>query len=352
MTLILGFAPFILFALLSRLSADLALWVAFAAAFVVTIRDFVESPSLRLLDGASLILFGLLALGRGFLAPELSLAAVRTIVDAGPVPGDRLFRLLRRQPFSLQYASRETQGRHWPLPAFLRVNYVISLVWLVAFAAMTLADAAVAFLPAAALCRHRRQRRRAWPSPSPSPCAIPRWRRQRLRALTSAARWQGLGSPLPLKEHRHETGRHRLHRAHRPGQIGARRLQPDPWRGDGRPCRQARHRHAPGSIPAKWKMSIMGCGMPEGATGNNIARESAIWAGCPVTTAGVTINRYCSSGLNAIAMAAQQIMTDGTDIAVGAGVESISLVQMGGINLNHFTEEHLLAGQAGAVDDA
>ena len=86
----------------------------------------------------------------------------------------------------------------------------------------------------------------------------------------------------------------------------------------------------------------MGCGFPEGATGNNIARESALWAGCPVTTSGVTINRYCSSGLNAIAMAAQQIMTDGTDIAVGAGVESISLVQMGGINLKNFTEEHLL----------
>ena len=88
---------------------------------------------------------------------------------------------------------------------------------------------------------------------------------------------------------------------------------------------------------------FMGCGFPEGATGNNIARESAIWAGCPVSTSGVTINRYCSSGLNAIAMAAQQIMTDGTDIVVGAGVESISLVQMGGINLKNFTEEHLLA---------
>ena len=86
----------------------------------------------------------------------------------------------------------------------------------------------------------------------------------------------------------------------------------------------------------------MGCGFPEGATGNNIARESAIWAGCPISTAGVTLNRYCSSGLNAIACAAQQIMTDGIDIAVGAGVESISLVQMGGVNLKHFTEEHLL----------
>jgi acetyl-CoA C-acetyltransferase len=88
---------------------------------------------------------------------------------------------------------------------------------------------------------------------------------------------------------------------------------------------------------------FMGCGMPEGATGNNIARESLIWAGCPVTTAGITVNRYCSSGLNAIAFAAQQIMTEATDVAVGSGVESISLVQMAGINLNHFTEEHLLA---------
>jgi acetyl-CoA C-acetyltransferase len=98
-----------------------------------------------------------------------------------------------------------------------------------------------------------------------------------------------------------------------------------------------------GLDPAEIEDVYIGCGFPEGATGNNIARESAIWAGCPVSTAGVTVNRYCSSGLNAIAMAAQQIMTDGTDIAVGGGVESISLVQMGGINLKHFTEEHLLA---------
>jgi acetyl-CoA C-acetyltransferase len=98
-----------------------------------------------------------------------------------------------------------------------------------------------------------------------------------------------------------------------------------------------------GIDPGEVEDVVMGCGMPEGATGNNIARESLIWAGCPVTTAGATVNRYCSSGLNAIAIAAQQIMTEATDVAIGAGVESISLVQMGGINLNHFTEEHLLS---------
>ncbi|HWC62905.1 MAG TPA: hypothetical protein VG501_04730, partial [Rhizomicrobium sp.] len=67
MNLVLGFGPFIVFALLSRLSPDLALWAAFAAAFVITIRDFAERPSLRLLDSASLALFGGLALWRGFL---------------------------------------------------------------------------------------------------------------------------------------------------------------------------------------------------------------------------------------------------------------------------------------------
>jgi acetyl-CoA C-acetyltransferase len=97
-----------------------------------------------------------------------------------------------------------------------------------------------------------------------------------------------------------------------------------------------------GIDPAEVEDVVMGCGIPEGATGNNIAREALIWAGCPVSTAGMTVNRYCSSGLNAIAIAAQQIMTAGTDIAVGGGLESISLVQMGGMNLSHYTEEHLL----------
>ena len=95
----------------------------------------------------------------------------------------------------------------------------------------------------------------------------------------------------------------------------------------------------------------MGCGMPEGATGNNIARESAIWAGCPVTTAGVTINRYCSlSVLNAIAMPRRkQIMTDGTDIAGGMrGSNPFRWCRWAASISSHFTEEHLMADQARA----
>lgn len=87
---------------------------------------------------------------------------------------------------------------------------------------------------------------------------------------------------------------------------------------------------------------FMGCAQPEGATGMNVARNAAIWAGCPVTTAGTTINRFCSSGLQAIAMAAQQIMTEQTPVAIGSGVELISLVQMGGMNMKNITEEHLM----------
>jgi len=88
---------------------------------------------------------------------------------------------------------------------------------------------------------------------------------------------------------------------------------------------------------------VLGAGQPEGATGHNVARNAAIWAGCPVTTSGTTINRFCSSGLQAIASAAHYIKNEGATVAVGGGVESISLVQMGGkMNLFHFQEEKLM----------
>ena len=72
---------------------------------------------------------------------------------------------------------------------------------------------------------------------------------------------------------------------------------------------------------------LMGCATPEGATGSNIARQIALRAGLPVTVAGVTINRFCSSGLQTIAMAAQRIIAGEGDVFVAGGVESISCVQ-------------------------
>ncbi|MCW0181323.1 acetyl-CoA C-acyltransferase [Zavarzinia sp.] len=85
----------------------------------------------------------------------------------------------------------------------------------------------------------------------------------------------------------------------------------------------------------------MGVGLPEGATGHNVARNAAIRAGLPVSVAGATVNRFCSSGLNAIALAAQQIMAGNADVMVGGGLESISLVQ-NNLNVNYFTEDWLM----------
>ncbi|MDO8372655.1 MAG: acetyl-CoA C-acyltransferase [Pseudomonadota bacterium] len=72
---------------------------------------------------------------------------------------------------------------------------------------------------------------------------------------------------------------------------------------------------------------IMGCANPEGATGANIARQIALRAGCPITVSGMTVNRFCSSGLQTIALAAQRIIAGEADIYVAGGVESISCVQ-------------------------
>jgi acetyl-CoA C-acetyltransferase len=88
---------------------------------------------------------------------------------------------------------------------------------------------------------------------------------------------------------------------------------------------------------------VIGCGYPEGATGHNIARLSAIRAGLPVTTSGQTVNRYCSSGLQSLAIATGYVEREGANVAVAGGVESISLVQMGGhLNTYFYTEEHLM----------
>ena len=72
---------------------------------------------------------------------------------------------------------------------------------------------------------------------------------------------------------------------------------------------------------------IMGCATPEGATGANIARQIAIRAGCPVTTGGMTVNRFCSSGLQTIALAAQRVIAGEGNVYAAGGVESISCVQ-------------------------
>jgi acetyl-CoA C-acetyltransferase len=94
--------------------------------------------------------------------------------------------------------------------------------------------------------------------------------------------------------------------------------------------------------PSEVEDVIMGCANPEGATGRNIARQIAIRAGCPVTTSGMTVNRFCSSGLQTIAIAAQRVMTGEGEIFAAGGVESISCVQ-NEMNKYMLNEEWILA---------
>jgi len=96
-----------------------------------------------------------------------------------------------------------------------------------------------------------------------------------------------------------------------------------------------------GIDPAEVEDVIIGCATPEGATGANIARQIALRAGLPVTTAGVTVNRFCSSGLQSIAMAAQRVIVDQVPVMVAGGVEAISCVQQE-MNQHMLTETWLI----------
>ncbi len=87
---------------------------------------------------------------------------------------------------------------------------------------------------------------------------------------------------------------------------------------------------------------VMGCAMPQGTQGKNVARQVALMAGLPVTTAGMTVDRQCSSGMMAISIAAKTIVSDGVDIMVGGGLESISLVQNEHMNFFRAEDPRLL----------
>ena len=102
-------------------------------------------------------------------------------------------------------------------------------------------------------------------------------------------------------------------------------------------------KHALGKVPQldvkEVEDVILGCGQPHGAQGHNIARVAAVRAGLPVTVAGTTVNRFCSSGLQAIAMAAHHIMHEGVEAAIGGGIESITMMQRDN-SPNPWVKEH------------
>jgi acetyl-CoA acyltransferase len=100
--------------------------------------------------------------------------------------------------------------------------------------------------------------------------------------------------------------------------------------------------------PALVEDLILGCGNPEGAQGHNIARNAAVLSKLPIETGGTTINRYCSSGLNSIAMACNQVASGHSDCMIAGGVESISTVLgEAGLNMNMYVNDKLAAEMPG-----
>ncbi len=108
---------------------------------------------------------------------------------------------------------------------------------------------------------------------------------------------------------------------------------------------QAAMASVPGLDPALINDAVIGCSFPEAEQGFNIARMSVLLAGLPKTVGGVTVNRYCASGITAIAMAADRIRVGEADVMIAGGVESMSMVPMMGhhpsMNLNMFTDENV-----------
>ena len=98
-----------------------------------------------------------------------------------------------------------------------------------------------------------------------------------------------------------------------------------------------------GIAPGEVEDVVLGCAMQQGTMVMNVARKGAIRAGLPVTVAGTTIDRQCASGLQAIAVAARSVMHDGVEIAIGGGIESISLVQNEHMNRFHAVDDELMA---------
>src|SRR5438309_7738916 len=95
-----------------------------------------------------------------------------------------------------------------------------------------------------------------------------------------------------------------------------------------------------GLEPGDVEEVVLGCANPEGATGGNIARQATLRAGLPSSTSAMTVNRFCSSGLQAVAIAANRVVGDGVPAAVAGGLESISLVQTT-LNRNHYRDAWL-----------
>jgi hypothetical protein len=143
--LLIGFAPFVVFCIVARLSLNLALWIAFATSFSLGLRSFFETGVLRLFDAGGTALFGLLALYVGFIQPGMELPRVGMVLEIGLL-GIAAWSLAKHKPFTLEYAGAQISPEHWDTLAFVRANYRLTWAWAATFAFMAAADAETLFL--------------------------------------------------------------------------------------------------------------------------------------------------------------------------------------------------------------
>src|ERR1035437_8515685 len=101
-------------------------------------------------------------------------------------------------------------------------------------------------------------------------------------------------------------------------------------------------RRAPGLDPKEVDDVIFGCAMPEAEQGNNVARVASLRAGLPVTCSAMTVNRFCSSGLQAIALACESILAGSAEVVIAGGTETMSMIPIGGYHFspNPYLIEH------------
>ncbi len=145
MALLLGFAPLLVFTILAPLAVSVALWLSFATAFTLGIRDFIETGKPRILDIAFMAIFGLLAIYDGFIAPGMTLAWIGLVPKLGLL-GVSLWSLARREPFTTPYFQNQFLPEQRDMSLFARSNYRLTWVWTAAFAIMAATDAATIFL--------------------------------------------------------------------------------------------------------------------------------------------------------------------------------------------------------------
>ncbi len=146
MAILVGFAPFLVFAVLSRfVTAGVSLWAAAAVSATLVLREKIRGRSMKILEAGTFLLFALLGLYTALTRGSWDIPTVRSVVDGGLL-FIILLSLIIRRPFTLQYAREQVPPAVQNSPTFLKTNYIITTVWALAMAVIVVADLAMHFV--------------------------------------------------------------------------------------------------------------------------------------------------------------------------------------------------------------